>query len=310
MANHFFSSYFGLGIVVAIVLAFIFPYTAVSLHPYATLFLFFLMFLSGFAVDWSKLKNFHVYIKEVIIGNLFLFTVIPLVVYFFARFLLTDSLYIYGIMFAALCPTAIVAPFFTGILKGDKELAFFMLVSSSLLAPFVIPPVLHLLAGEHAAISTALLFKEMILFVPLPLFCAFLIKRYYITAGGFFTKSLPVLNFILLALLIFILFGVSMTKLHFSSMHAQELGILFLIALIQDFGFLLFLGPLARSLHDSEKAIALFNAASMKNIAIASTILLLYAPKAAIAPAVGFLVHAILFTPFILRRLLAISLKD
>lgn len=310
MVNHFISSYFGLGIVAAIILAFVFPYTAVSLHPYATLFLFFLMFLSGFAIDWEKLKNFRAYLKEMLIGNLLLFIIIPLIVFLFAHFLLADSLYIYGVIFAALCPAAIVAPFFTGIFKGDKELAFSILVSSSLLSPFLIPPLLHLFAGEQAAISTTLLFKEIMLFVPLPLLCAFLIKRYFKAAGGFLTRSLPIMNFILLALLIFILFGVSMTKLHFSSMQIQELGLLFLIALIQDFALLLFLGPLARSLGSSEKAIALFNSTSMKNIAIASTILLLYTPKAAIAPAMGFVAHALLFTPFVVRRLLSISLKD
>lgn len=310
MINAFFSKYFGLGVAAAIVLAFIFPYAAVSLHPLATVFLFAMMFLSGFTIEWDKLKDLRKYSREVILGNILIFVVIPFLMFLMAKTLLTNDLYIYGILFAALCPAAIIAPFFTGILKGDRELSFLILVSSSLISPFIIPPVLNFVAGDYLNISTTLLFKEILIFVPLPLVCAFLTKKYFKNADGFFTKSLPILNFVLLALLIFILFGVSMTKLDFNYIQLKELGIFLLIAFVQDFGFLLFLGPLNKSLQNTEKTVALFNSVSMKNIAIASTILLLYSPKAAIAPAMGFVAHAFLFTPLILRPLLRISLKN
>lgn len=309
MANHFFSEYFGLGIIAAIALAFVFPYTAISLQPFAVIFLFFLMFLSGFAIDWSRLKNIRLYIRPLLFGNFLLFVAVPAVIYILSAALLDDALYIYGIVFSALCPAAIIAPFFTGILKGDKELSFLLLVSSSLLSPFVIPPILHVLAGDHANISTALLFKDIIIFVPLPLLCAFFIKKYFGTAAELFSRSLPFFNFALLAILIFILFGASMTKIPFDLIQMKELGILFFIALIQDFFFLLFLGPLQKAM-GYEKIIALFASISMKNIAIASTILLLYSPKSAIAPAMGFVAHALLFSPFILRHLVKVSLRQ
>lgn len=309
MINDFFSKYFGVGIAIAIVFAFIFPYTAVSLHPFATAFLFLLMFLSGFTIEWGKLRYFYKNIREIFLGNFFIFIVIPFIVFLLAKTFLTNELYIYGIVFAALCPAAIIAPFFTNILKGDKEQSFMILVSSSLLSPFVIPPILNLAAGDYLNISTVLLFKEIIIFVPLPLIIAFLIKKYFKSVDGLITKSLPVLNFALLAILIFILFGVSMTKLYFNYLELKELGILLLIAFVQDFGFLLLLGPLNGYLKNEEKVVAFFNSTAMKNIAIASTILLLYSPKAAIAPALGFVAHIFLFTPLVLRPLLKISLK-
>lgn len=309
MINHFLSKYFGLGIAGAIILAFIFPYVAISLHPLATAFLFALMFLSGFTIQWDKLKNIRSYLKEMALGNFLIFIFIPSLVFLLAKTLLTNDLYIYGILFAALCPAAIIAPFFTSILKGDKELSLLILISSSLLSPFVIPPILGFAMGDYLNISTTLLFKEIMIFVPLPLAIAFLTKKYFTSTSGVLTASLPVLNFILLTLLIFILFGVSMTKLHFNYIQLKELSVLLFIALIQDFSLLLFLGPLNRLLKDTEKIVSLFNSVSMKNIAIASTILLLYSPKAAIAPAMGFVAHAFLFMPFILRPLIRISLK-
>lgn len=310
MVNHLFSSYFGIGIIGAIILAFVFPYAAISLHPFAAVFLFLLMFLSGFAIDWDKLKDIRTHAKEVLIGNLLLFIVIPVALFFLSHAILTDSLSIYGVIFAALCPAAIVAPFFTGIFKGDKELAFLILISSSVLAPFIIPPMLRLLAGDQASISTLLLFKDIMLFVPLPLVCALAVKKYFAPAHTFFLRHLPILNFMMLALLIFILFGVSMTKLPLNSVTLKDLGILLMLALIQDFFLLLFIKPANTAIKDPGKIIALFNSASMKNIAIASTILLLYAPKAAIAPAMGFVAHALLFTPAIVRRLLKNSLDN
>ncbi len=309
-ANRFFSTYFGLGILFAILLSFIFPYIAVTLNPSSFFLLFFLMVLSGFTIDWSKLWLVMKNLKEVIFANSILYIVIPFVMFLLAKTFLTDEHYIYGVVFSALTPTAIVAPFFTKVCKADRELSFVILVSSMLISPFVIPLVLSLFLGNYLAISGVILFKDILLLVPLPLFIAFLVRKYSKPSSEFLTQSLPILNFFLLALLIFIQFGSSINRLNINYLEVKDVFLLVGFGFVQDFGFLLFLQPLSNWAKDEKKSVAIFNSISMKNIAIASSILLLYSPKAALAPTLGFVAHAFLFTPFILQRLIRASLKS
>lgn len=309
-ANKFFSTYFGLGILFAIILAFMFPYIAITLNPSSFFLLFFLMVLSGFTIDWSKLGLVMKNLKEVIFANIALYVIIPFFMFLLAKTFLADKHYMYGVVFSALTPAAIVAPFFTKVFKADRELSFVILVSSMLISPFVIPLVLSLFLGNYLAISGMILFKDILLLVPLPLFIAFLVRKYSKPSSEFLTQSLPILNFFLLALLIFIQFGSSINRLNINYLEAKDVFLLIGLGFIQDFGLLLFLQPLSNWVRDEKKSVAIFASISMKNIAIASSILLLYSPKAALAPTLGFVAHAFLFTPFILQRLIRASLKS
>lgn len=305
MIGHILKNYFGLGIFVTIIAAILFPYTAIMLHPLAILFLFLLMFVTGIRTDWSRLKI--ILIKKpalILLGNAIIYLIIPAVIYLLAKLLLTTDQYIYGMLFASLAPTAIVAPFFTGLLKGDKELSFGILVSSMIVAPFVIPVILEFLMGSAINIPAIFLFKDMLVIISLPLFLAFFIKKFFSRISKIIYTSAPVLNFIFLSLLVFILFGVSVHKITLGYGDYSELWWILGLFIVQDFG-IIFLGRFIHIpfLSNREKT-TLIISSSMKNIAIAAGVLLIYDPRAAIAPGIGFIVHAFLFTPWILKKLI------
>ena len=303
LANRFLSKYFGIGILVAIVLAFFFRYTAYSFSPYSLLLLFILMFLSGFNLDWSKLKTVASNPKPIVFSNILIFLIIPLVVLLISRLLLTDEAYIYGAVFSALTPTAAVAPFFASVLKTDKELSFVTLISSMILSPFVIPPLLALLVGNYLHISSGLIFKDILILVPLPIILAALTKKILPFVFDFLKNILPLLNFFILSFLIFIQFGSSFNRLPLNYVDTRNIVGLIIIGFIQDFFLILFLKPIVDHFKNKEVGVSILISSSMKNIAIASTLLLLYSPKAALAPAIGFIAHSFLFTPFILSWL-------
>lgn len=300
LANQLLSRYFGVGIFVAILFAFFFRYTASSFSPYSLFLLFSLMFLSGFNLDWSKLKIVISNPKPIVFSNLLIFLIIPIVVLVVSRLILTDEAYIYGAVFSALTPTAAVAPFFASIFKTDKELSFVTLISSMILSPFVIPPLLALFVGGYLNIPSSLIFKDILILVPLPILLAALTKKIFPFVFEFLKKSLPLLNFFILSFLIFIQFGSSFNRLPLNYIDARNIIGLVIIAFIQDFFLLLFLKPIVDHFQNKEVGISILISSSMKNIAIASTILLLYNPKAALAPAIGFVAHSFLFTPLIL----------
>jgi len=226
------------------------------------------------------------------------------VVWIFARLLLTDDQYIYGVVFSSLTPVAAVAPFFTGHYKADKNSSFLFLISSMILSPLLIPLILILLLGNSLSIPSALLFKDIILLVPLPILLSILVKRFLPVVFEFIKNSLPILNFFLLSVLFFIQFGSSIKRLPLNLIDSKNILFMLLIALIQDFYLFLFLKPISNLFKKDGAGLAVVLSGSMKNIAIASTILLLYSPKAAIAPAIGFVAHTILFSPWIVSKII------
>jgi len=299
--NRFLLNYFGLGTLVAIGLAIVFPYIAFSFNPYGLYILFILMYLSGFGIEWKSLRVIAVKPMQIFISMLLLFVIIPVIVYVFGSVLLTEKIYLYGLVFSALTPSAAVAPFFTGIFKSNKELSFLILIISMLLAPFLIPLFLSLFFGSYLDISSFLIFKDILILVPLPIGLAWATKRFLPKPYTAVKQSLPILNFALLNLLFFIQFGTSVMKLQFNYIQMRDIVSIIFIVFVQDFCLFLFLSTIIKQLKNREDAVAVIVSSSMKNIALASTILLLYSPKAAIAPAIGFISHAFLFTPILLK---------
>ena len=49
--------YFGIPILLAIILGLMFPYTAIEISPYGIVFLFILMFNAGLGMDWQKFRR-------------------------------------------------------------------------------------------------------------------------------------------------------------------------------------------------------------------------------------------------------------
>ena len=304
MLNNIVKKYFGIGIALAIVAALLFPYSAVKLHPLAVLFLFCLMVVTGITIDWPRMKIILKKPIAILFGNCIIYLIVPVIVFLLSKILLTTDQYIYGAVFAALTPAAIVAPFFTRLFKGNTELSFGILVSSMILSPLLIPIMLKLLLGDTVTMPTMLLAKDMLLLIPLPLLLGFSIKTFFAKISKIVYDNSPILNFVFLSLLIFILFGVSLQKVNLGYGGYSELGWLLLIFFVQDFGLILGARFVFWPRMPSADRTAIILSASMKNIAIAAGILLIYDPRAAIAPGIAFIVHAFLFTPWILKKLL------
>jgi len=303
---------FGLPIIAAIIAGILFPYAAISLLPFGFVFLFVLMLLSGFSIDWNKLPDVMNRPLQLFLGLFLVFIFFPFIQLVLARFLLTDSQFMVGIVFASLMPVALVAPFFTRELGGDEELAFLLMVLSMLLAPLVAPLLLRQMTSTVLPIQMAPFMKNMLMLVTVPLLCSFLISKFlpkireavvpYLTAGNMGT----------LGLLIFILFGTVMGRLNIGYESKAEIGKLIMLAFFQDFGVFFLAHFLVGRIFTVREANAVMVCISMKNVAIAAAILLFYDPRAALAPALVFIAHACLFSflPGLKKHLMLKERKD
>jgi len=288
--------FFGLPIIIAIAAGVIFPYTAISLLPYGFVFLFILMLLSGLTIDWPTVPHALRRPWPLLLGLFLCFIFFPLLQLLLARLLLADSQFIGGLLFGALMPPAMVAPFFTRLLKGDEELSFLLMVAATLVTPLAAPLLLKLGAGSLLQIETAPLMKSMLLMVTLPLLGGFLIARYLPQVRKGFEPWLGVGNMAALSILIFIMFGTAVGRLHLEFAAPAELSKLLALAFLQDFGVLLAARLLLPQLLEPREATALLVTLAMKNVAIACGVLFFYDPRAALPPALVFVAHACLFS--------------
>lgn len=287
---------FGVPILVAVVAGIFFPFAALSLMPLGFVFLFILMLLSGFSVDWSKLPTALKHPWELLFGLFLVFLFFPLLQLLLAKCLIRDAQFLVGLVFGSLMPVAFVAPFFTSLLDGDEELAFLLLVFSMLLAPLLAPLLLRQLTASVLPIQVAPLMKNMALLVTLPLLVSFFICRYLPRFKRAILTHLASANSIFLGLLIFILFGTAVGRLNLGYESKFEVGKLLFLAFVQDFGVLLLARLFLGKLLSARAATAVMVSLAMKNVAIAAGVFLFYDPRASLPPALVFIAHAFLFS--------------
>jgi len=287
---------FGIPVLVSILLGILFPYTAVSLVPYGAIFLFLLMIWAGLLVDWQRVAVFLRRPTELAIGLVLLFVVFPLGQWLLAAWLVTDQQFLYGMVFASLCPVAIVAPFFTRLLEGDEEYAFLLMVSSTAICPIVAPLMLKILLSSVITVNVQPLMKYLFLLVTLPLVVSYAINRLLPALRTYLVRHMAVLNVFTLSFLIFILFGTAVGRLNIQYTPAIEIWTLLLLVFIQDFGVLVLSRLMLRQVYGARLVNAMIISLSMKNVAIAAGVLLFYDPRASFAPALAFVTHALLFS--------------
>jgi len=135
----------------------------------------------------------------------------------------------------------------------------------------------------------------MVLLIPIPLLISYVISRYIPKLKNKIKGHMSLLNAIFLSLLIFVLFGVSSRAINFNYINYIDLIHLVIIALFQDFGVFILISILLKKHFQRKKLNAIKVTLSIKNVALASSILLFYDPKAALAPSICFISHAIIF---------------
>lgn len=297
-------NFFGLPILVAFILGYIFPYVSLSLSPYAFIILFLMMTSSALDMKWSILKKVYSNKFEILTGLFFLFLFFPLMQWFLARFLIHEESLLYGAILASLTPIAIVAPGFTKLHKGDEELSFLLMIASMIFFPVAVFLTLNF---TNQTLHLRPIIIDMLILIFFPLFLGELIKRIDLK---FFNQKIinnwkkiaSEFNMLAIAFLAFIYLGASVSKLNLNYTPWAELIGVLIVILFQDFGVYFLAKMIAGQFFEKDKAVALAISLSMKNLAISGAILLIYDPKASLASAVGFFAHALFFNYLVIAK--------
>jgi bile acid:Na+ symporter, BASS family len=157
-------------------LALAWPDLGAPLAPLLTGFLISLLFLSFLQLDpqtvWASWKDHG---QILLLMGFIKLAVLPLVLYFPFYWFWPE--YALPVLLLAGISTGVVAPFISGLVGAQTSLVLGLVVLTSLAAPFSLPLLVKLLAGEKLRLSFMVMFRVLALIIFLPAFLALVAKK-------------------------------------------------------------------------------------------------------------------------------------
>ena len=146
------------------------------------------MFGMGLTLKPSDFKPVLMHPKEIVIGELAQFIIMPLVAWVLCRLLNLPSELALGVILVGCCPGGTASNVICYLAKGDVALSVAMTGVSTLLAPFVTPLLVLLLAGETVDVDVLGMFISIVQVVILPIVVGLVVNHYF---GNFTQKVIP-----------------------------------------------------------------------------------------------------------------------
>ena len=159
-----------------------------------------IMFGMGLTLSANDLKIVLSRPKDILIGCLTQFTVMPLLAWGLTKvFSLPQELAI-GVILVGCCPGGTASNVITYLAKGDLALSVGMTAASTLLAPIVTPLLVWLLAGTMVDVHTTGMLMSIVYIVILPIVCGLLCQRFIPKLTQRVTPYLPAFSSLAVAL--------------------------------------------------------------------------------------------------------------
>lgn len=137
-----------------------------------------IMFGMGLTLSFNDFRIIFQRPKEVILGCLTQFTVMPALAWILVElFTLPEELAI-GVILVGCCPGGTASNVITYLAKGDIALSVGMTATSTLLAPLLTPLLVWLLAGTRTEVDTLGMLLSILYVVIAPIVCGLLCRRF------------------------------------------------------------------------------------------------------------------------------------
>lgn len=152
------------------------------------------MFGMGLTLKFSDFKVVFSHPKDVVIGCLAQFTIMPLLAFFLTRlFGLSPELAV-GVILVGTCPGGTSSNVMTYLAKGDVALSVGMTGVSTILAPFLTPVLTYLLAGQTVDVNMMSMFLSIVKVVIVPIALGCIINKLFSDLTQKLVKVLPLVS--------------------------------------------------------------------------------------------------------------------
>ncbi|WP_297280818.1 bile acid:sodium symporter family protein [uncultured Anaerococcus sp.] len=157
--------------------AYLLPQYFSWMTTYTAIFLAAAMFGMGTSIDTKSFKSIIKNPKEVLIGSIAQFTIMPLLARILAITFNVNKDIALGIILVGSCPGGTASNVITHIAGGDVSLSVSMTILSTLLAPILTPTIVYLLAGRWVEVSVIAMFKSVVTVILIPVLLGLFIKK-------------------------------------------------------------------------------------------------------------------------------------
>ncbi|MDU3688355.1 MAG: bile acid:sodium symporter family protein [Anaerococcus hydrogenalis] len=254
----------GLIIVIFSVIAYFVPDYFSWMTNYTTIFLALAMFGMGTSIDSDSFKEILKNPKDVFIGSLAQFTIMPLIAWFLAIAFNVNKDIALGIILVGCCPGGTASNVITHIAGGNVSMSVSMTILSTLLAPIVTPFLVYLLAGRWVEVSILAMFKSVVTVILIPVLMGIFAKKLSPEKMEKSKSIFPLISSLAIILIISGIIGANSEKIAKSGL------IVLLIVMIHNaLGLLLGLGVSRLFNMDYDKQTALSIEVGMQNSGLA-----------------------------------------
>ena len=211
---HYISKYMGVLVLAAALLAMAFP-TMLQQIPTKVInyLLGVVMFGMGLTLNPRDFKIVFSRPKDVIIGCLAQFTVMPLLAWALANVFQLDEALALGVVLVGCCPGGTASNVITYLAKGDLALSVGMTGVSTLLAPFLTPLLTWALAGKSVNVDVVGMLLSILWVVILPIVIGLVVKWIWPKFTEKAIDYLPAISSIVIAVIVAIVIGANANKL-------------------------------------------------------------------------------------------------
>lgn len=204
----------GVLVLVSAVLALIFPQLLQQIRPTTINYLLgVVMFGMGLTLNLQDFKIVFSRPKDVIIGCLAQFTVMPLLAWLLTRLFSLDEALALGVVLVGCCPGGTASNVITYLAKGDLALSVGMTGVSTLLAPILTPLLTWALAGKSINVDVASMFLSILWVVILPIVVGLIVKGMWPQFTDKVTDYLPAFTSVAIAFIVAIVISATADRL-------------------------------------------------------------------------------------------------
>ncbi|MBO7611548.1 MAG: bile acid:sodium symporter family protein [Elusimicrobia bacterium] len=152
-----------------------------------------IMFGMGLTLKFEDFKLVFIRPKDVIIGCVAQFTIMPLLAFMLCKLFNLDAALMTGVILVGACPGGTSSNVITYLSKGDVALSVSMTSINTILAPVLTPLITYLLLSTTVDVDTYSMFISIINVIIIPIALGFIINKFF---GNFTQKVIKILPMI------------------------------------------------------------------------------------------------------------------
>ena len=258
----------------------------------------FMTFAGSLTLNFTSLKSFIKYPYVILLTIAVLHIVMPLWAYLLSILVFDDHLLTIGFILSVAVPTGVTSFIWVSISHGNKALCLSIILIDTLLAPIIMPIVVHLAIGESISIDTSSLTLDLLWMIVLPSVLAIILNQY--TNGKMEEKlGKKLAPFSKIALFLIVMINSSIIAPYVKNMSWELARIIVIVFIVAISGYILWLLIGHFIWKDPTLVSTLVFTGGMRNIAVGIVIASSYFPPRVALPVVfGMLFQQVIASQF------------